>query len=242
MHDRCHRRKRRERARELAPSSRCTPRTRFDVFASVRECSRTLAGVRGRSRTFVSARAATVLYGILVLMGRGLGMVGIAFALVACGDSRKGSGNGEEPTWECSFSITLGGEITETIDADEGPSCSVTQRSGSGISVDIDPGGDAPSLALFVRDVTEGEVGEFAAFFEIFSRDLQQRFVAPGCSVRLTEHELVDTEQSDVGEIRTYRVVGSGTCAGDAVDANGSGRLLTLSDFEFRMMSIWEIP
>jgi hypothetical protein len=176
-------------------------------------------------------------------MGRGFGMVVIAFALVGCGGSKKGSGsrNDREPAWECSFSITLSGEITSTIDTDDRSSCSVTHSLGSGISWDIDANEDAPYLAIDVEDVTEGELGDFPASLSIYSQDLQQRFVAPDCSVTLTEHELVETEQTEEGVIRTYRVAGSGACPGGAIDANGSAEPLTVSDFPFRLMSIWQI-
>jgi hypothetical protein len=64
------------------------------------------------------------------------------------------------------------------------------------------------------------------------------RFQSGDCAVAITEHQLVETEDSVLGELRHYQVSGEGACTSALVSASGDSEA-TLADFAFRARFTW---
>ena len=112
---------------------------------------------------------------------------------------------------------------------------------GSNIDVVYAPGRAVSTIVLAIGDVTEGEVGGgFPTAVGIrLEDDSRYETSATGCSATVTEHELENTEMSEIGELRNYGVVGTASCTEPALRSDGTSGQISLANVAFRIPAVW---
>jgi hypothetical protein len=157
--------------------------------------------------------------------------ISIALALAAC--SGDGSGLGGS---DCELAASVSGAVTWTSSAT--PACSIPFGGDTGIEMDFLPLDAAITrFEVDVRDVREGETGDFVALVRVAADD--GTFVTPlTCTVTITEHTA--TGESDEFS-REFRVTGEGTCPA-AATRDSDQATVDVAPFAFRFPARWAQP
>jgi len=95
------------------------------------------------------------------------------------------------------------------------------------------------TLELVVDDVTEGETGSDYPTRITVTSPAKERWQGTGCLASITEHRLVKTEASEIGELRHYQVGGEGSCSKPLESVPAGSDAVTLGPFAFRAEFTW---
>lgn len=95
------------------------------------------------------------------------------------------------------------------------------------------------TLELTVLDVAEGETGSSYPTRVAVTNTAKERWQGTGCLASISEHRLVKTEASEIGELRHYQVSGEGTCAEPLESVPAGGDAVTIGSFAFRAEFTW---
>jgi hypothetical protein len=165
----------------------------------------------------------------------------------ACGGSGKGNdgggGEGNEPSGSslgtCGLRSEVSGGATIHFTGQNDVSCATLHSSGTGLDA-VFSGLDAKgSLELVVDDVTEGETGSDFPSRIVVTSTARETWQGTGCLTSLSEHHLLSTEASTIGELRHYQVTGVGTCPTDLASFPAGGVATTVGPFAFRAEFTW---
>lgn len=174
------------------------------------------------------------------VMRRVLGISLASCVLFACGGDDDGDGGEPEPT--CAIGATLTGDVERRISVDEeSTACLVSQSFDSGIFASFAPDLSGLSLAIDIANVTEGQTGSgFPTEIEVTSEDDRRYSTSPsGCTSTITEHSLQDSQMSELGEERNYRLVGTATCTEPALPDDGGSGQVSITDVAFVFTAFW---
>lgn len=94
------------------------------------------------------------------------------------------------------------------------------------------------SVEVIVEEVTEGETGDFATRVVVTST-AREKWQSDGCSTNLSEHHLLRTEMSSLGEVRHYQVSGNGSCSAPLASVPAGKDAVTLGPLAFRAEFTW---
>ena len=139
----------------------------------------------------------------------------------------------------CALAVELSGALSRSQRASEQLACATQHSFDSGVDCVFLSSNADLRVALGIADIEEGETGQFPASVEV-SMDAQRFRTTPnGCSVSVTEHVLTSRESTEIGEVRRYRVAGSGSCSEPAKRVNEQGESVTVGPFQFRQPAVW---
>ena len=163
--------------------------------------------------------------------------VSILLLLSSCagGDGADGGGLPEP----CSVKAELSGAVEASFTGNGDVACLTQHSLDSGLDVTfLKPTGQA-SLELNISDVAEGMTG--ANFpTRVVARLDAFRYQASDCSVSIDEHRLLESEASEIGELRRHQANGKGNCAAPLQSvADPAMAEVTLAPFEFRAQFTW---
>lgn len=163
-----------------------------------------------------------------------------ALCLVGCGDD-DGGGGGDASDASCAIGATLSGDVEDSISVSDNAACLVSFSFDSGIDAGLTTLSAAYSIQIGIDGITEGQTGAGFPTQIGVTMDSGPRYStsATGCSATVTEHDLIETRTSELGEEREYGVVGTASCTEPAVREDGAAGQITLSDVAFHIPVTW---
>lgn len=157
---------------------------------------------------------------------------------LACGSSADGGQGGSTAgLGTCGLRASVSGALAATFTGQDDAACLTQHSFDESLDVDFIHTSADVSLGLSVAAVLEGETGEYQTQVSVTSED-GGRFASLDCTTSITEHRLVETEASVLGELRHYQVSGEGACA-SALESASDESEVTLADFGFRAQFTW---
>jgi len=171
----------------------------------------------------------------------------LPLALAGCGSDDEhrsaGEANGDPATsstltGSCNLRAQVSGGTDIAFTGTDDAACLTVMGSESGLDVIFSGAGAKGSLELIVDFVLEGELGEFPARVVVTST-ARENWQGKACTATLSEHRLLSTEASTLGELRHYQVAGSGSCSEALESVPTGGASVTVGDFAFRAQFSW---
>ncbi len=171
----------------------------------------------------------------------------LAIATVSCGsddqhraDAAGGADDGSNATGlgTCGLRTKVSGGTDIDFTGKDDAACATQHSFDTGLDGIFIGTETKGTLELLVDDVTEGEVGEFPARVVVTST-ARENWQGAGCTATLSEHRLLRTEASTIGELRHYQVSGEGTCADPLESVPAGGAPVTVGPFAFRAEFTW---
>jgi hypothetical protein len=135
--------------------------------------------------------------------------------------------------------VELSGALSRSQRASEELACLTQHSFDSGVDNVFLSTNAELRFALDIADIEEGATGQYPARIELQVEAQRFRTAPGGCSVNVSEHALVSRESTEIGELRHYRVAGSGSCSDTANRVNEPGAPVTIGPFEFRQPAVW---
>jgi hypothetical protein len=157
-------------------------------------------------------------------------------ASLGCSDSSK---SGAAALSSCGVAAQLSGGIVATFSGKDDAACVTSHSFDQGVNAGFLQIESKYTLQLDVPEVAEGEVGDFAASVRV-ANQTNQAWGSDDCRVDLSEHALVKTEASELGELRHYQLSGHGWCD-SALEPLGTdvGGSVEIGEFDFRVQITW---
>ncbi len=166
-----------------------------------------------------------------------LGTALLCLAITACGG---GDDDGDASSAStCALRAEVSGGASIRFTGKDDTACLTQHSFDSGLDVSFSGLGGTGLLELGIDGVAEGEKGDgYATQVGVTSAD-SQRWRGMSCVVSITEHELVEVEASEIGELRHYQVAGSGRCAEPLESVPAGSEPVTVDAFSFRAQFTW---
>jgi hypothetical protein len=171
----------------------------------------------------------------------------LGFVSSACSSTGKGSdgggGEGNEPSnsslGTCGLRSEVSGGTTIHFTGQNDVSCATLHSSGTGLDA-IFSGLDAKgSIELMVDEVTEGHTGSDFPTRIVVTNTARDKWQGDDCRTSISEHRLLRTEASAIGELRHYQVTGAGTCTADLESSPAGGAPTAVGPLAFRAEFTW---
>lgn len=194
------------------------------IEKAVRNESTTLAhlSVRARRRYRHRMRIGTAL---------------LCLGITACGGGEDNGDASSEST--CALRAEVSGAAAIRFTGKDDAACLTQHSFDSGLDVSFSGLGGKGVLELDIDGVGEGETGEdYAAEVWVRSGD-GQRWRGASCTATITEHDLLEIEASEIGELRHYQVVGNGHCEEPLESVPAGEEPVTVDAFSFRAQFTW---
>jgi hypothetical protein len=160
-------------------------------------------------------------------------------AVLVCGCGDDNDRDAGSLAASCALGVELSGAHSRSQRASEELACATLHSFDSGVDNVFLSANAQLRFELGIDDIEEGAIGEYPAHVEVQVEGQRFRTAPDGCSVNVTEHALVSRESSEIGEMRRYRVVGSGSCSVPAQPVNQQGEPVTVGSFQFRQPAVW---
>ncbi|HWA73064.1 MAG TPA: hypothetical protein VG937_12035 [Polyangiaceae bacterium] len=171
-------------------------------------------------------------------------MLSCCFAQTACGDARGAAplSDGDPDTASlgtCALRAQVTGGTTIQFTGSNDAACATLHSSETGLDA-VFIGADAKgTLELVVEQVTEGGTGVDYPTRVLVTSTAKDHWQGSDCLTSITEHRLLKSEASELGELRHYQVSGHGSCSAP-LDAMPTGpEAVTLGSFAFRAEFTW---
>jgi hypothetical protein len=170
----------------------------------------------------------------------------LCLTVSACGnsgDSGGGAGGGGSTSSSslgtCGIRADVAGGTAIQFTGKDDAACATEHSFDTGLDGSF-IGTDAKgTLELIVDDVAEGKTGSDFPTRIVVTSPAKERWQGTGCLTSISEHHLVKTEASEIGELRHYQVSGEGTCAKPLDSVPTGGDAVTLGPFTFRAQFTW---
>jgi hypothetical protein len=163
-----------------------------------------------------------------------LGMV-----VLGCGGGDGDDSTGTGPLGRCGIRAETAGGALIRFTGDNDAACGTQHSFDTGLDVIFIGTSAQGSLEIAVEDVAEGETGEDYPTRVMVTNPAKQRWQSPGCVTSISEHGLVEVEDSEIGELRHYQVSGSGSCAEELESVPAGDAGVSLDAFAFRAEFTW---
>jgi hypothetical protein len=173
------------------------------------------------------------------LMSESRAVVLLLGAVLACGCGSDDDRDAGGLAHSCALGVELSGALSRSQRASEELACLTQHSFDSGVDNVFLSANAELRFALDIADVEEGATGQYPARIEVQVEAQRFQTAPSGCGVNVTEHALVSRENTEIGEVRHYRVVGSGSCSTPAAPVNAQGDPVTIGAFQFRLPAVW---
>jgi hypothetical protein len=163
-----------------------------------------------------------------------------AFLALVTGLGCSAEGNsGAAALGTCGVAAQLSGAANASFSGNDDAACVTAHSFDTGVNAGFLHVDSKYTLQLDLPEVGEGEVGAFMAAVR-FSNQSNQAWNSDDCQVDLSEHALVKTEASELGELRHYQLSGHGWCdsALEPVGTDSAGSV-EIGEFDFRVSITW---
>jgi hypothetical protein len=160
----------------------------------------------------------------------------VCVALWAC------SGDGGErdtASGGCSVQADVTGAVALTFTGQDDAACAIQHSFDNGLDVRFIHVNASGSLDLSISDVMEGETGGDYRTRVSVTNDDNARWQSDACLASIDEHRLLDTEASEIGELRHYDVTGRGSCPAALQPVSAGANETTVSSFRFQVRFTW---
>jgi hypothetical protein len=160
----------------------------------------------------------------------------LVLASSGCSDSNDSSASA---LGSCGAAAQLSGAVMASFLGNDDAACVTSHSFDKGVNAGFLHIDSKVTLQLDIPEVEEGKTGTYAASVR-FSNQANQAFSSDDCQVDLSEHALLSTEASELGELRHYQLTGHGWCdsALEPVGTGASGNV-EISEFDFRVQLTW---
>jgi hypothetical protein len=160
-------------------------------------------------------------------------------SLAACGSDDDHKAAGSDALGSCGVAARLTGGSSLHFTGDDDAACATQHSFDSGLEVTFVGLSGEGSLELQIADVTEGETGADFKTRVIVVDAANERFQGNDCLTSVSEHHLLETEASTIGELRHHQVSGQGTCPRPLTPLNAEVGEAALGSFAFRAQFTW---
>jgi hypothetical protein len=180
---------------------------------------------------------------ILKKMRLWLAFLALVFVSSACSSSGKGGDEAGEPSGStlgtCGLRSEVSGGATIHFTGRDDVSCATLHSSGNGLDA-VFSGLDAKgSMELIVDEVTEGQTGSDFPTRIVITNTARDKWQGNACLASVSEHRLLNTEASAIGELRHYQVTGVVSCNAALDSLPAGGAATTVGDLAFRAQFTW---
>lgn len=163
----------------------------------------------------------------------------VVLAMIAsfgCSDS---SNSSAAALGDCGLAAQLSGSVMASFSGNDDAACVTSHSFDQGVNAGFLHVDSKYTLQLDIPEVEEGQAGSFAASVR-FANQTNQAFSSDDCRVDLSEHTLVNSEASELGELRHYQLTGHAWCdsALEPVSTDTSGSV-EIGEFDFRVQITW---
>jgi len=172
----------------------------------------------------------------------------LGLASSACGSSADkgrngGGGEGNEPSGSslgtCGLRSEVSGGATIHFTGQNDVSCTTLHSSSTGLDAIFSGLNAKGSLELIVDDVTEGQTGSDFPTRIVVTDTARANWQGSDCLTSISEHHLLSTEASAIGQLRHYQVTGVGTCNTDLDSLPAGDTAATVGPLAFRAEFTW---
>lgn len=160
-------------------------------------------------------------------------------SLTACGSDDDHEAAGVGGLGSCGVEARLSGGSSLHFTGDDDAACATQHSFESGLEVMFVGVSAEGSFELQIADVMEGETGADFKTRVIVVDAAHERFQGNDCLTSVSEHRLLETEASTIGELRQYQVSGQGTCPSPLTPLNAELGEAALGSFAFRAQFTW---
>jgi hypothetical protein len=169
---------------------------------------------------------------------RALLLLAICVAISACSDggsdSQKSGALGT-----CGIRADVTGAVAIQFTGRDDAACATQHSTDTGLDamfIGIDAKG---TLEVTVDAVTEAETGSAFPTSIVVISPAKEHWQGSACVTSISEHRLLNSESSALGELRHYQVSAEGTCS-EPLEASPPGAAsVTLGPFSFRAEFTW---
>lgn len=170
------------------------------------------------------------------IMLRSLLVAIVSCHLLACGSSGDSTGSAAELS-TCGLRTSFGGGVSASFTGHDDVACLTQHGFDAGLDADFVHPSSKVTVSLAIDDVVEGETGEhFPTHLRVMSD--AGAWQSDACAMSLSEHHLLQTEASTIGELRHYQVSGHGSCSEPLHGAGGLADT-SVAELEFRAQFTW---
>jgi hypothetical protein len=173
---------------------------------------------------------------------RWTGVFLLTLSTAACSSNGGAGGDATGSLGTCGARVEATGAANLKLTGQDDAACLTQHSFDSGLDVSfihVDAQGTSKgSLELAIAEVTEGATGADFPTRVMVSSDALERWQSNACLTSITEHRLVRTEDSMIGELRHYQVGGEGACDA-ALEPSSGGGSVTLGPYEFSAELVW---
>jgi hypothetical protein len=168
--------------------------------------------------------------------------IALCVSVSACGGSDDGNadgGNGSSSLGICGIKADVAGGTAIEFTGNDDAACATPHSFDSGLDAIFIGTNAKGTLELVVDDVTEGETGSDYPTRITITSTAKEHWQGAGCLTSLSEHRLVRTEASALGELRHYQVSGEGSCRTPLDSVPAGGDAVNIGPFAFRAEFTW---
>lgn len=154
------------------------------------------------------------------------------------GESGVGGSVSSAALGTCGLRSNVSGGTDIDFTGNDDATCTTLHSFDDGLDVIFTGIGAKGSLELLIDSVLEGETGEYPARVVVTST-ARENWQGEGCTATLSEHHLLRTEASTLGELRHYQVSAEGSCADPLESVPAGATPVTVGPFAFRAEFTW---
>ena len=158
----------------------------------------------------------------------------------ACGSSSGGNdstNSGVQGT--CGIRADVAGGTSIRFTGNNDAACATQHSFDTGLDATFIGIDNKGTLELTIDDIAEGEIGsDYPTRLSVMNA-ADERWQSSTCLTSISEHHLVEVEDSEIGELRQYQVSGEGTCPEPLEPLSAGADPVTLASFAFRARFTW---
>lgn len=155
------------------------------------------------------------------------------------GDGSGGGGNGSTTLGTCGIRADVTGGTAIQFTGKDDAACATQHSFDAGLDGLFIGTNAKGTLELIVDDVAEGQTGSDYPTRVVVTSPTKEHWQGTDCLTSISEHRLVNTEASEIGELRHYQVSGEGTCTKPLDPVPTGGDAVTIGPFAFRAEFTW---
>lgn len=164
-------------------------------------------------------------------------VVPLLLGLIGCGGDGDGDGSMNSISGTCGVRAEVSGAATFNYSGGDEAACLTQHSSGAGIELNFVSTAPKGSLEIWIDELLEGQTGSgFQARVAVTAAKVWQ---STTCVASVSEHRLLSTEASSLGELRHYQVSGDGSCPEALAPVRDPGEAITIQPFAFRAQVVW---
>lgn len=182
---------------------------------------------------------------LVATISRGLVVLASSFAHTACSSGTSGSedANSGDPSsavhGSCGLRSEVTGGTTIQFTGRDDAACATLNSFDTGLDAVFIGTAAKGTLELVVDQVTEGATGLDYPTRALVTSTAKEHWQGSDCLTSISEHRLLRSEASELGELRHYQVSGTGSCSAPLEATPAGPAAVTVGDFAFRAEFTW---